>query len=85
MLTNLTVPDDRPSSKGEYWIVKYYEAARKELDELLHIARLVQLGLPRRGHRAEVIGQSSDLRGGCMRPTLVSHKWSGTILKFYTT
>lgn len=80
VLANLTVPDDRPSGGAGDWAVVYHEAARKELDELLHVAGLVQLGLPRRGHRAEVIGQGSDLRRGCRRPMLVSHKWWGTIL-----
>ncbi|KAJ6185548.1 hypothetical protein N7519_006849 [Penicillium mononematosum] len=70
VLANLTVPDDRPSGGSKDWAVVYHEAARKELDELLHVAGLVQLGLPRRGHRAEVIGQGSDLRGGCRRPML---------------
>jgi hypothetical protein len=79
VLANLTVPDDRPSGGSKDWAVVYHEAARKELDELLHVAGLVQLGLPRRGHRAEVIGQGSDLRGGCRRPMLVSHKWWGGV------
>lgn len=45
VLANLTVPDDRPSGGSKDWAVVYHEAARKELDELLHVAGLVQLGL----------------------------------------
>jgi hypothetical protein len=63
VLADMTIPDDRAQLFGVYVAAHRPEVTRIELDELLHIAGLVQLGLPARGHRAEVVGQRSDLRG----------------------
>lgn len=65
VLADLAVPDNGPSGGRVDVVPVDGEAARKELDELLHVAWLVQLGLPRGRHGSEVICQCGDLGGGC--------------------